>query len=380
MMTEDRPEAEAAAASQPFRVLTLDGGGMRGVYTATYLGELAEAFARKRRTAPLDVGKGFDLIVGTSTGGIVGCALAAGVPLRDVVTLYREHGAAIFPMKLPTGLNLSIISQLLKRRAALARGARALREVLTARFGNETLEEVYRRRGIALAIPAVEMNRNHSWVFKTPHHPNTNGRDNRYRLVDVCLATTAAPLFRSLAPIDDPNGGPSYFVFADGGLWANNPVIVGLVEALEIAAPRQSIEIFALGTCARPGGQRIDRTAVDRGLLEWKFGGEAAAVSLDAQEFAFDNIARMLSRHLDRPCTVMRFPREQIPADILQYLDLDETRQEAAEALINQARHDANMTNSACGDPQHGVGRLICGLFEDLPEVAVPETSTHTVS
>jgi hypothetical protein len=41
---------------------------MRGVYTSTYLGELADAFARKRRVAALDVGKGFDLIVGTSTG------------------------------------------------------------------------------------------------------------------------------------------------------------------------------------------------------------------------------------------------------------------------------------------------------------------------
>jgi len=70
---------------------------MRGVYASTYLGELADAFARKRRVAALDVGKGFDLIAGTSTGGIVACALAAGVPLREVVSLYQERGGAIFP-------------------------------------------------------------------------------------------------------------------------------------------------------------------------------------------------------------------------------------------------------------------------------------------
>jgi patatin-like phospholipase/acyl hydrolase len=299
--------------SRPFRVLSLDGGGMRGVYTSTYLGELAEAFARKRRVSALDVGKGFDLIVGTSTGGIVACALAAGIRLRDVVSLYKEHGGAIFPVKLPTRLGPALITQLFSRPAALASGAKALREVLEARFGNETLEEVYMRRGIALAITAVEMNRHHSWVFKTPHHPNTNGRDNPYRLADVCLATTAAPLFRSLAPIDDPYGGASYFVFADGGLWANNPVIVGLVEALELAAPGQPIEVFALGTCGRPAGRHIDRAKVHRGLVDWKLGGEAAVVSLDAQEFAFDNIARMLSRHLDRPCTVVRFPAGRSP-------------------------------------------------------------------
>jgi predicted acylesterase/phospholipase RssA len=363
------------ASSRPFRVLSLDGGGMRGVYTATYLGELAEAFARKRHVTALDIGKGFDVIAGTSTGGIVACALAAGIPLREVVSLYREHGHAIFPMKLPTRPGPALIVQLFSRPTALASGAKLLREVLEVRFGNETLEEVYHRRGVALAITAVEMNRHHSWVFKTPHHPNTNGRDNRYRLADVCLATTAAPLFRSLAALDDPYGGPSYFVFADGGLWANNPVIVGLVEALELAAPGQPIEVFALGTCGRPAGQHIDRAKVHRGLLDWKLGGEAAVVSLDAQEFAFDNIARMLSRHLDRPCTVVRFPRGEIPADLMQYLDLDETRPAAAEALINQARHDVHLTNSICGDPEHREGRLICGLFEDLPLAAMPAPS-----
>jgi uncharacterized protein len=366
------------SASRPFRVLSLDGGGMRGVYTSTYLSELADAFARKRRVAALDVGKGFDLIAGTSTGGIVACALASGIPLRDVVSLYKEHGRAIFPMKLPTRLGPTLIAQLFSRPAALAAGAKSLRNVLEARFGNETLEEVYLRRGIALAITAVEMNRHHSWVFKTPHHPNTNGRDNRYRLADVCLATTAAPLFRSLAPLDDPYGGPSYFVFADGGLWANNPVIVGLVEALELAAPEQPIEVFALGTCGRPAGQHIDRAKVHRGLIDWKLGGEAAVVSLDAQEFAFDNIARMLSHHLDRPCTVVRFPRGEIPADLMQYLDLDETRPAAAEALINQGRHDVHLTNSICGDSDHREGRLICRLFEDLPLAGMAEAPSLT--
>lgn len=375
---DDSAGTGSGRSSRPFRVLSLDGGGMRGVYASTYLGDLADAFARKRGAAALDIGKGFDLIAGTSTGAIVACALAAGVPLRDVVSLYREHGRTIFPRKLPTRFGLSLMVQLFTRPGALASGAKALREVLEATFRGETLEQVYARREIALAIPAVEMNRHHSWVFKTPHHPNTNGRDNRYRLADVCLATTAAPIFRSLAPLDDPNGGPGYFVFADGGLWANNPVIVGLVEALELAAPNQPIEIFALGTCGRPAGQRIDRTKVHRGLLGWKFGGEAAAVSLDAQEFAFDNIARMLSRHLDHPCTVIRFPRGQIPADVMQYLDLDETRPAAADALITQARHDVNMTNSACGDPDHREGRLICRLFEDLPVITNGEFAQLT--
>src|SRR5712691_9675444 len=88
----------------PFRVLSLDGGGMRGTYTATYLDRVASGFAQHRGIALLDIGAAFDLIVGTSTGGIIACALAAGVPLADVVTLYSEHGGSIFSRPLPSGL------------------------------------------------------------------------------------------------------------------------------------------------------------------------------------------------------------------------------------------------------------------------------------
>ena len=105
-----------------------------------------------------------------------------------------------------------------------------------------------------------------------------------------------------------------------------------------------------------------------RGLKEWKFGAEAAKLSIDAQEFAYDNMARMLIRHVKLRCKIVRFPRDKVPATLMPYLDLDDTREAAMKALIRQASVDADMTNSRCNDPNDAEGRLVNQLFSDMPE------------
>jgi hypothetical protein len=244
-----------------------------------------------------------------------------------------------------------------------------LRAALTEKLGAKTLGAIYSERGIALAIPAVEMSQHRGWVFKTPHLKGTNHRDDNYTLVDVCLATSAAPIYRSLAAVDhpDPESG-GFNVFVDGGLWSNNPVFVGLIDALDLTQRGQEIHIFCLGTCPMPAGEQIPKNAVDRGLFDWMFGGAAAELAIDAQQFAFDHMAKKLARHVDRKCTVIRFPSDKVPAALIPYLGLDETRPEAIEALINQARTDADMTNSKCAYADADFeAALICGLFESAP-------------
>jgi uncharacterized protein len=363
-------------APTPFRVLSLDGGGMRGTYTATYLDLVTATFARRRNIDALDIGAAFDLIVGTSTVGIIATALATGVPLPDIVALYAENGTAIFSRPLPDGIFGAVVD-MRKRPRALAAGTGALRAALTKKLGSKTLGQIYAERGIALAIPAVEMSQHRGWVFKTPHLKDTNHRDDDYTLVDVCLATTAAPIFRSLAAVDHPGNCTGGFnVFVDGGLWANNPVLVGLIDALDMAEPDQEIHVFSLGTCPLPAGEQIRKNAVNRGLLDWKFGGEAAGLAVDAQQFAFDHMAKKLTRHVDRKCTVIRFPSEKVPAALIPYLSLDETRPEAIDALINQARTDADMANSKCSyaDTDHEAA-LICSLFDSAPPRTNPPVS-----
>jgi len=353
---------------KPFRVLNLDGGGMRGVYTAQYLSCVAEGFSRRFDRRPLDIGKGFDLIVGTSTGAIVACALVSGVPLSEVVALYRESGKLIFPRPVPAAKR-DVAVDLFKRRAALKRGNAALEEILTASFKKETIGEVYARRGIALAVTAVNLSNHRGWVFKTPHRVGkTNHRDDGYTLVEVCLASSAAPIYRSVAAIPVP-GTKDQTMFIDGGLWANNPILVGLIDALEIAAPGQLIDMYSLGTCPRPSGTFIMPNDVHRGLLEWKFGAETTAIAIDAQEFTFDQMARLLIPHLKNPCTITRFPREAVPAEMMQYLDLDDTREKSSAALLSLARTDADLTNSKCCDASNPEGVRVKQLFESMPEI-----------
>ena len=108
-------------------------------------------------------------------------------------------------------------------------------------------------------------------------------------------------------------------------------------------------------------------------MPDWKFGGEAAGLAVNAQQFAFDHMAKKLARHVDRKCTVLRFPSEKVPAALIPYLSLDETRPEAIDALINQARTDADMTNSKCtyadSDPE---AALICELLNSAPPLTDP--------
>lgn len=368
-------------STEPFRALCLDGGGMRGVYTATYLNGLAQIFGTRRNDGPPDIGSAFDLICGTSTGAIVASALACGVPMERVVELYEKNGLKIFPTRVPKSAGFALIKDLLFRSHYIRGGSSALAAALELELGKITFAELYSTRKIALAIPSVSVVNHSSWVFKTPHHPNTSHRDDQVTLVDACLASTAAPVFRSIAMIKNTvTGASAEQAFVDGGLWANNPVLVALIEALELAQGDQSIEIFCLGTVPVPAGEHVTSSDVNRGLLGWGFGSKSASLSIDAQQFAYDNMARMLTKHLRRECRIYRFPAASAPASLLPFLDLDDGRPEAVAALQKQAGSDANMTNAACDDPLNDVGQAICRLFNSTRMRAMDSAARNDVS
>jgi patatin-like phospholipase/acyl hydrolase len=189
---------------------------MRGIYTAAFLERLSEQQAKRAGVDRLDLGLGFDLIVGTSTGAIVGCAAAVGCPMSKVVALYRDNGPKIFPHRIKG--TISALYRASRGRSIVRRGDKALRAALESVLESTTLAQVYEKRGISMSIPTVLLSDHRSWVFKK--NPVSGERDRDYSLVDICMATSAAPIYRSLAAVDVPGqDSGAKQVFADGGLW-----------------------------------------------------------------------------------------------------------------------------------------------------------------
>ncbi len=367
--------ASETSELKPLRVLSLSGGGIRGIYAAAFLDGLVMQYEARTSTSNLDLGRGFDLICGTSTGAIVACAVAMGFPLSRVVDLYQTKGKTIFPHRIKG--KLSIFWRMLNRRRYVKKGDQALRDALTEVFGNTTFLDVFTTRRISLAIPAISMSTYQPWVFKKT--PQSGARDDAYRLVDACMASSAAPIYRSLSELKVPNSNYlSQTTFVDGGLWANNPVMVAMIDALQMAKKNQPIQIFSVGTCPAPSGENISGDSVHRSLLDWRMGAKVIPLAITAQEHGFEHMSRLISNHfssLGQNVQTITFPHRDVPADMTEYLSLDDTRAHAMNWLVSKANQDVNQTLSACDDSNNHGGHIIRSMLEDLK----PSKPTHVL-
>lgn len=359
---------------RPYRVLTIDGGGIRGLYSAVLLHGLAQrvAVSNGRPSARIDVGRGFDLIVGTSTGALLGVALAAGVALEDVIQLYRREAAAIFPDPTPaSGARLwRWIAKHLRRSSA---SSEALRTALSKSnlLGDETVQQMYERRGIALCVPTVDAQSQKPWVYKTPHDTvgNRLQRDNEYRLVDVCMASAAAPIVFPLYGVPKPNDPAGHINwFVDGGLWANNPVMVAIIEALSFAPKDAPIEVVSVSTCPPFKADGVDRRSFDRGLVGWKGGIRVLEMALDSQSSAYDYMAKTLTTEMDGRLSYIRLSDPEISAEEAQELRMDNPSEACLDALIRLGHRavDLNISEATTGRKTKA---LIMNVFADLPEI-----------
>lgn len=218
--------------NRDFRILSIDGGGIRGLFPAALLAGLE---GRYLNGSP--IGAHFDLIAGTSTGGVIALGLGAGLRAAQLFELYSRRGREIFPPASPASRPARKVLGFFRYRYE----RRALMRALADTFGNTKLAE----SRVRLCVPSADGRHGDLYVFKTPHHPDFR-LDGRELMTKIGAATSAAPTY--FRPLED--GG---FSFVDGGLWANNPVMVGLVDALScFAVPRDRIRILSVGCGSVP--------------------------------------------------------------------------------------------------------------------------------
>lgn len=290
------------AEPKKFKILCIDGGGMKGLYSAQLLAKFEDVFNVR-------ISDCFDMLCGTSTGGIIALAASLKKPMRDVVTFYEQDGPIIFNEKLkkrPHGNKILIAKQ-------VAFGGKysvePLRQALKNVFGTQKIGE----SNNFLCIPSYNVNTAIPRIFKKDYANFTE--DDRKSYVDVALATAAAPTYFPMMEIEEDQ-------YVDGGLWANNPVLVGLTEFLYKFADDQrfsGLEILSISSFEKEKGEAHKKT--NRDFIDWK-NALFDAYSVGQSKSAMF-LLKCLKGQLNFPFNYERIVNLPISAEDASLIDMD---------------------------------------------------------
>jgi predicted acylesterase/phospholipase RssA len=277
------------SSGRRFRILALDGGGLRGAFTAAVLATWAEMLGEN---GGADLIKHFDLVAGTSTGAILAIGLGIGLTPLEILNFYREEGPTIFPSG-----------------GKVRHWLRSKHDATTLR---DTLKKILQDRVLSehsccrLVIPTVRATHGVAEVITTAH-ASDRVAFKKCSAVDAALASSAAPTYFDDAEIRAEIANQRYL---DGGIWANNPVLPAIAEAVAfLGVPLDRIDVLSVGTLA----SEVDLSnALRKGIAAW--GPEVSGLFFAAQESAAAALADALltkARHL----RVNQQTPEPIPLD-----------------------------------------------------------------
>lgn len=301
------------AQQQQLRVLSIDGGGVRGIIPARILREIETRTGK--RTHEL-----FDLIVGNSTGGILALGLVtpdekgqAKFTAQDLVSFYQQNCPKIFShswwRKLSTGWGLW------NPKYSRDNLDKILKEVLGDVRMSQTLKPA------VVTSYSLDQSLPHLWT--TRHAKQLPNHD--YYIRDVAGATSAAPTYFPPKVITTPDGSTLHEV--DGGLWANNPefTVIEELKAMGVTADTEVLMV-ALGT----GQVKLNRPTKDlknSGIIGWLINANLIDIMMSAESEWSESVATAL------------FPnnhRLQVPI-APEISEMDNSSKENMESLLKAA-------------------------------------------
>jgi uncharacterized protein len=216
-----------------FRILSIDGGGLRGIYAAYIL-------QRIQHDLGINLLDSFDLITGTSTGSIIAAGITVGIDIDKIVGIYESQGHVIFGDK-KLSLDGLYNSRYTKDK---------LTQILKENFGDRKMIEISK----PLLIPATDIGNGNVFVMSSGYEGNPAIlRSRNIDIVDAILASCSAPTFFDPQMIDEN-------LLADGGLWANNPTSLAVNEAIgSFGVKPEDITVLSIGTGCGSSYYRLNK-------------------------------------------------------------------------------------------------------------------------
>ncbi|MDR6571350.1 CBASS cGAMP-activated phospholipase [Chitinophaga ginsengisegetis] len=228
-----------------FTILSIDGGGIRGLIPAKVLSDLEREL--KRTDPDKKFHEHFNLICGTSTGAILAIAISLGIPASDLVEFYRENAKAIFPkwyLRVIPRKSRAIITSIYSNKSL----RKKLEEVFAA--ANNGIPPLINDLKTNICIPVFNGNDGQINVLKTKHHEGYS-RDYKLPAHEVALSSASAPVYfpPHTFRFSNEHGSGINVNMIDGGIFANNPSLIGILEATEkLGYEFSDIRLLSLGT------------------------------------------------------------------------------------------------------------------------------------
>lgn len=313
--------------NRPFKILCIDGGGIKGLYSATILQHWEEEFGHP-------ISDYFDMICGTSTGGLIALGLSLKIPAKELVNFYKNEGPKIFNYRNPSGW-LGKLRQIVW---SAKYSDKYLKQAVSSVFGSHTMANSHN----LLCIPSYNLTRGMPRVFKYPHKEGNFCMDKDLKMADVALATAAAPTYFPIAHLNNE-------LYADGGVWANNPTLCGLLEATQYFINNNKVydvntsttttviqfdsyQILSLSSIfSNSGWSMSDAKKRNRPFLQW--GSRLFQTSMDAQNYFSDFFMKGIQNNIKTEGLYLRIPSPELSPEHLKDIDLDNATKDGLNLL-----------------------------------------------